>query len=158
MWVCKNCGQSVDDDLFVCWNCGANENGEVVSSFSKVVDESRVGDFISSEEITLSNTSLVNLYPDLEILGLVCSEIVIGTDIISKLFAEVVNFMGGSSGNYQAYIEQARHQVTQDIIDKALNAKANAIMGIKYDYENIGNGMLMVGVTGTAVRISSEGV
>lgn len=92
-------------------------------------------------------------YPDLRILGLVCSEIVIGTDIISKLFAEVVNFVGGSSGNYQAYIEQARHQVTQDIIDKALNAKADAIMGIKYDYENIGNGMLMVGVTGTAIKI-----
>ncbi len=38
-----------------------------------------------------------------------------------------------------------------------IHVRANAIMGIKYDYENIGNGMLMVGVTGTAVRISSEG-
>lgn len=153
MWICKNCGQSVDDDLFACWSCGAHDDGELNPSFSKVLDESSGGKFISSEDIILSNTSLIERYPDLRILGLVCSEIVIGTDIISKLFAEVVNFVGGSSGNYQAYIEQARHQVTQDIIDKALNAKADAIMGIKYDYENIGNGMLMVGVTGTAIKI-----
>ena len=156
MWICKNCGQSIEDDSYKCWNCGTEDNGVKDPSFIEVRDEPTGGEIISSTDVILSTTSLVGLYKNLSIIGLVCSEIVIGTDIVSKLFAEVTNLVGGSSDSYQTYVEQARRQITQDIIDQVLKVKANAIMGIKYNYENIGNGLLMVSITGTAVTIASK--
>ncbi len=34
-WVCSQCGESVPGKFEVCWNCGANEDGEPDPGFSK---------------------------------------------------------------------------------------------------------------------------
>lgn len=138
MWICKNCNEAIDDQHSVCWKCGVDK---------------AIGEMISSDKVILSSTSLIGLYPGLRVLGLLSIETFVGTDLFSQAFTGTSNFIGSTSKSYGFYIKEAKKEVINKIVQQALNAGANAIMGIKFDYENIGKGMLMVGVTATAVII-----
>lgn len=141
MWVCKNCGEMVEDEFYKCWNCGTEDDGTVDPTFEENVVEPGRGEFFSTENMLLSNTTLAGIYSEFKILGVVCSE-------------TVIYLSWKTSEECQALIKEARHEVMGDIIKQAHLARANAIMGIKYSYELIRYDMLMVGVTGTAVAVS----
>lgn len=91
----------------------------------------------------------------LEYKGIVAGETIIGANAFKDFKASLTDFFGGRSGSYERVLVEARKTATKEMIDQAEEMGANAIVGIDYDYETIGmNGsMLMVSVTGTAVRI-----
>ncbi|MDP4088740.1 MAG: heavy metal-binding domain-containing protein [Bacillota bacterium] len=152
MWTCKNCGEIIEDKYSICWRCGTDEEGNVQDDFEPETF-GEVQGLISSDKILLSNTAFIDKSSKFEVLGLVCSEEIIATDLISKAFAGIVSITGGKSDSYRQYIEEARRLVINNIIEQAKDAGANAITGIKFDYESVGSGMFMVGVTGTALII-----
>ena len=90
-----------------------------------------------------------------EYLGIVTAEAIIGANIFKDLFAGIRDIVGGRSGTYERVIEEARANAMDELSRKATQMGANAVVGIDLDFETIGsNGsMLMVVVTGTAVRI-----
>ena len=51
---------------------------------------------------------------------------------------------------------QAREQAIEEMAQRAEQMGADAVVGVKMDYEVLGadNGMLMVTVSGTAVRLN----
>lgn len=63
--------------------------------------------------------------------------------------------MGGRSGTYEGEVQDARDKAIEEMCKRADRMGANAIIGVDIDYEVLGkeNGMLMVSVSGTAVRI-----
>ena len=79
-----------------------------------------------------------------EYLGVVSGEAVIGANLFRDMFASVRDVVGGRAGGYERALAAAR--------DKG----ANGIVGIDFDYEVLGetNGMMMVAVSGTAVKIA----
>ena len=90
-----------------------------------------------------------------EYLGVVTGEAVMGANIFKDLFAGIRDIVGGRSAAYEKELRRARSIALQEIGEEAAKLGANAVIGIDIDYEVLGEkgGMLMVSVSGTAVRI-----
>ena len=90
----------------------------------------------------------------IEYKGLVCGEVISGVNFIKDFTAGLSNFFGGRSATYEDELIQARENAIREMEQRASNLGANAVVGVDIDYEVLGadNGMLMVSVSGTAVR------
>lgn len=90
-----------------------------------------------------------------EYLGIVVGEAILGANIFKDIFGAIRDIVGGRAGAYEQEMARARDIAFQEIEDEARALGANAIVGIDLDYEVLGakNGMMMVSVSGTAVRI-----
>lgn len=88
--------------------------------------------------------------------GVVIGEAIMGANVFKDLFASIRDIVGGRSGAYEAELTKARKIAFDEIQKEAMMLGANAIVGVDLDYEVVGqNGsMLMVSISGTAVRIS----
>ncbi len=91
-----------------------------------------------------------------EYLGVITGEAVLGTNFIRDFFAKIRDVVGGRSGSYEKELARAREAAFQEIQEEALELGANAIVGIDLDYEVMGEtgSMLMVSISGTAVKIT----
>jgi len=88
-------------------------------------------------------------------LGVVAGEAILGANIFRDVFASVRDVIGGRSGSYEKVLREAREEALKEMVQAARSLGADAVVGIDYDYETLGaNGsMLMVAVSGTAVRL-----
>ncbi len=84
--------------------------------------------------------------------GLVTGETIFGANVFKDIMASVRDIVGGRSATYEKTIADARETAQYEMIRRAEALGANAVIGIDFDYETIGN-MLMVSVTGTAVVV-----
>jgi uncharacterized protein YbjQ (UPF0145 family) len=88
-------------------------------------------------------------------LGLVTGEAIVGANIFRDLFANIRDIVGGRSGAYERELQRARELARQDLEAAAQQLGADAVVGVDLDYEVLGpnNGMLMVSISGTAVKL-----
>ncbi|MDO4232353.1 MAG: heavy metal-binding domain-containing protein [Lautropia sp.] len=88
-------------------------------------------------------------------LGIVSGEAVIGANIFRDMFASVRDVVGGRAGGYERSLAGARQAALDEAIEAAKQLGATGIVGIDFDYEVMGetNGMMMVAVSGTAVKM-----
>lgn len=88
-------------------------------------------------------------------LGVVNGEAIIGANIFRDLFSSVRDVVGGRAGGYERALSGARDAALEDLIEAARELGANGVIGIDFDYEVLGetNGMMMVAVSGTAVKL-----
>lgn len=88
--------------------------------------------------------------------GVVIGEAIMGANVFKDLFASIRDIVGGRSGSYEAELTKARKIAFDELQREAMMLGANAIIGVDIDYEVVGqNGsMLMVSISGTAVKIS----
>jgi uncharacterized protein YbjQ (UPF0145 family) len=89
-------------------------------------------------------------------LGLVNGEAIIGANIFRDMFSSVRDVVGGRAGGYERALSGARDAALQDMIAAAREMGADGVVGIDFDYEVLGetNGMMMVAVSGTAVKMA----
>lgn len=88
-----------------------------------------------------------------EYVGIVTGEAIMGANIVRDLFASITDIVGGRSGAYENKLKEAREVAFDEMRATASRMGANAIVGIDIDYEVIREGMLMVAVSGTAVKV-----
>ena len=90
-----------------------------------------------------------------EYLGVVTGEAIMGANLFKDLFAGIRDIVGGRSAAYESELRKAREVAFEEIEAAATRLGANALVGLDIDYEVLGekNGMLMVSVSATAVRI-----
>lgn len=102
-----------------------------------------------------TTTSTIEGRPVQEYLGIVVGEAILGANIFKDLFGAIRDIVGGRSGAYEAEMAKAREIAFNEMEQKAKTLGANAIIGVDLDYEVVGqNGsMMMVSISGTAVRI-----
>ena len=84
-------------------------------------------------------------------------EVIMGTSFVKDFKASFTNFFGGRSKAYETELIAARDEALQEMQQRAAALSANAVVGVRIDYEAIGSGsytMLMVTASGTAVRVS----
>ncbi len=90
--------------------------------------------------------------------GLVNGEAILGANIFKDFFAGIRDVVGGRSGAYEQSLRQARNTAIKEMMQAAKDLGADAIIAVDIDYESIeinnGGNMLMVAVSGTAVRLA----
>ena len=103
----------------------------------------------------LSTTPQIEGYSIREYKGVVTGETIIGANILKDFMAGIRDIVGGRSASYEKVLRQAKDTSMQEMMERAMQMGANAIVGIDIDYETIGkdNSMLMVATSGTAVVI-----
>lgn len=91
-----------------------------------------------------------------EYLGLVAGQAVYGANIMRDFFAGITDVIGGRSGGYEEVLMDGATAAIRDMEGYAQELGANAVIGVSVDYETLGkdNSMLMVSVTGTAVKVA----
>lgn len=101
-----------------------------------------------------TTTSTVDGKTVSEYLGVVAGEAILGANIFKDIFGAVRDIVGGRSGAYEREMGKAREIAFIEIEDQAKRLGADGIIGIDIDYEVVGQqgGMMMVSVSGTAVR------
>lgn len=87
--------------------------------------------------------------------GVVTGEAILGANIFKDIFASIRDIVGGRSAAYEEELQKARAIAFEEMNQQAAERGANAIVGIDIDYETVGSqgGMLMVSVSGTAVKV-----
>lgn len=88
--------------------------------------------------------------------GIVFGEVITGINVFKDLGAGLRNVFGGRSKGYEDELLRAREEALQEMASRAEALGADAVVGMKMDYEVLGsdNGMLMVTCSGTAVKLS----
>jgi uncharacterized protein YbjQ (UPF0145 family) len=91
----------------------------------------------------------------IEYKGLVTGESLIGANIYKDLFSGVREVVGGRTSKYEEELQKARNIALQSMEEKAECLGANAIIGLKLSYDNLGGTMgntILVTAYGTAVK------
>jgi uncharacterized protein YbjQ (UPF0145 family) len=105
-----------------------------------------------------TTTPSIEGYEIVEYLGLVTGEAILGANIFKDFFAGIRDIVGGRSAAYEQELRKARDLALQEMIAEAEGLGANAVIGVDLDYETLQvgqtGGMLMVSVSGTAVRVA----
>ena len=81
-------------------------------------------------------------------------EAIMGANIVCDFFASITEVIGGRSGAYEQKLADARQIAETELDDEARARGANAVVGVDLDYEVVGESMLMVSMSGTAVVVA----
>ena len=94
---------------------------------------------------------------EVERLGVVASEVVLGMNIFKDVLANVRDVFGGRSGVVQNTLAQARQVAFEELKVQAVELGADAVIAVDIDYHTVSTGnavnMMMVAVSGTAVKL-----
>ena len=101
----------------------------------------------------MTTTSTIEGYKVTDYRGIVVGEAIMGANVVRDFFAGITDIIGGRSGAYESKLQDARDTAMAELEQRAQAAGANAVIGIDLDYEVVGDSMLMVSVSGTAVII-----
>ena len=86
--------------------------------------------------------------------GIVVGEAIMGANVVRDIFAGITDIIGGRSGAYESKLQDARDVALRELEEKAVRMGANAVVGVDLDYEIVGQSMLMVSASGTAVTVT----
>ncbi len=105
--------------------------------------------------MVITTTPTLEGHPIREYKGVVTGETIIGANVIKDFMASLTDFFGGRSGQYEKVLIEAKDTAMREMMQRAQQMGANAIVGIDIDYETVGQSgsMLMVSTSGTAVVI-----
>ncbi|MBR9844352.1 MAG: heavy metal-binding domain-containing protein [Rhodobacteraceae bacterium] len=85
--------------------------------------------------------------------GIVVGEAIMGANVVRDVFASITDIVGGRSGAYESKLQDARDTALRELEERAVALGANAVVGVDLDYEVVGQSMLMVSASGTAVTV-----
>ncbi len=86
--------------------------------------------------------------------GLVTGDSLLGANMYKDMFSGVRDVVGGRTSKYEEELTSARQLAIESMKEKAEKKGANAIIGTRVAYQNLGGTMgntIMVTVFGTAV-------
>ncbi|WP_299356713.1 heavy metal-binding domain-containing protein [uncultured Shimia sp.] len=85
--------------------------------------------------------------------GIVVGEAIMGANVVRDIFASITDIVGGRSGAYETKLQDARETALDELQSRAEALGADAVVGVDLDYEVVGDTMLMVSASGTAVTL-----
>jgi uncharacterized protein YbjQ (UPF0145 family) len=74
-----------------------------------------------------------------------------GANIFKDVFARVRDIVGGRAEAYEKELRHAKEIAVREMCEQATTLGGNAVVGVDLDFETIGDSMLMVSASGTAV-------
>ena len=90
-----------------------------------------------------------------EYKGLVSGEVIFGMNFLKDIGASLRDFFGGRTESYESAMLEGRETAQKEMLQRAHDMGANAIVGVSFGYETMGQGnsMIMISISGTAVVI-----
>ena len=90
-----------------------------------------------------------------EYKGLVSGEVIFGMNFLKDFGASLRDFFGGRTDSYEKAMLEGRETAQKEMLQRAREMGANAIVGVSFGYETMGqaNSMIMISISGTAVVI-----
>ena len=88
--------------------------------------------------------------------GGVVGEAIMGANVVRDLFAGITDIIGGRASSYEAKLAEGRETAMSELRERAAALGADSVVGIDIDYEVVGDSMLMISVSGTAVTTRIE--
>lgn len=101
----------------------------------------------------VTTTNAVENHAVQEYLGVVCAQSVLGVNAFKDVAAGMRNVFGGRSRSYENELSSGVAATLEELEKQGAALSANAVIGVDIDYETVGNNMLMVSASGTAVRL-----
>ena len=101
----------------------------------------------------LTTTSTIDGKKIIEYRGVVFGEVVNGVNFLKDYTAGITNVIGGRATEYEKELVDTRADAINEMIKRAEKIGANAIIGVKVDFETVNGSMLTVTASGTAVII-----
>jgi len=101
----------------------------------------------------VTTTNSIEGYRITDYRGIVVGEAITGANVVRDIFAGITDIIGGRSGAYESKLQDARDTALLELQQKAERAGVNAVVGVDLDYEVVGQSMLMVSASGTAVVV-----
>ena len=86
-------------------------------------------------------------------LGVVTAQGVLGVNVFKDVGAGVRNIFGGRSKSYENELASGVSDALAEMEQQASHLGADAVIGVDIDYETVGDKMLMVSASGTAVKL-----
>lgn len=108
------------------------------------------------EKFIISTTNNIENGIIKQYIDVVCTNIVIGTNVFSDFAASFTDFFGGRSDSYKRKLERIYQESKKELQAKAAKIGANAIVGFQVDFDEISGkdkSMFMVSASGTACKI-----
>lgn len=102
----------------------------------------------------VTTTNGVEGRPVREYISVVAGETVLGVNIFKDITAAFRDIVGGRSGKYEEEVRKGRETSLAEMVTRATELGADAVIGVKVDYETVGGQMLMITACGTAVKLS----
>jgi uncharacterized protein YbjQ (UPF0145 family) len=102
----------------------------------------------------VTTTNTVEGRPVSEYLGVVCAQSVLGVNAFKDVAAGMRNVFGGRSRSYENELSAGVAGTLEELEKQAAALAADAVLGVDIDYETVGEKMLMVSASGTAVRLA----
>lgn len=101
-----------------------------------------------------TTTSTVDGREIRDYLDVVVGEAILGANVFKDVFGAIRDVVGGRAGAYEREMGKARDIAFEEMEARARALGADGIVGIDIDYEVVGQGgsMMMVSVSGTAVK------
>jgi len=99
----------------------------------------------------ITTTNTVDGHKITDYRGIAVGEAIMGANIFRDFFAQITDVVGGRSGAYESKLQDARDTALNELEQRAAALGATAVVGVDLDYEVVGESMLMVSASGTAV-------
>lgn len=108
------------------------------------------------ESFLMTTTNHLEGYSVQAYQGIASSEVVMGTGAISEFMAGASDLFDTEDSAFSKKLLQARNAAQKKVAIRAYHLKANAIVGLKFDYFTIGSNMIAVSCSGTAVVVTKN--
>ena len=109
-----------------------------------------------SKEVLCSTTMEIPGREIIDSKGIVFGEAILGANIFRDLLAGIRDVIGGRSEAYESKLRDGRNLAVTEMIKEAISMGADAVVGVDVDYEMIGQTMMMVCASGTAVSLKPK--
>lgn len=103
--------------------------------------------------LIVTTTNTIEGRPATEYLGIIAGEVILGVNVFKDIAAGFRNIVGGRSGKYEEELRKGRDGAIEEMTQRAAELGADAVIGVKVDYETVGGQMLMITASGTAVKL-----
>lgn len=87
-------------------------------------------------------------------IDVIAAQGVLGVNAFKDMAAGMRNVFGGRSKSYENELAAGVSDTLEELRRQAEAVGADAVVGVDIDYETVGQNMLMVSVSGTAVKLA----
>lgn len=100
----------------------------------------------------ITTTHVLQGKDNIEYLSIVSGEVILGVNAVKDIKAGFTNIFGGRSGSYEKEVQQGRMNALKEMEENALSLGADAIIGTSFVVTGINQGMIIITVSGTAIK------
>jgi uncharacterized protein YbjQ (UPF0145 family) len=163
---CPQCGTAMDPGEAICPACGRDrglahdDTAPARTRTEGPAADREAQDMLAAvRQVAAADPVLVTTTPGVEgrrivrYLGIVTGEAIMGAHVFKDLFAGLDDVVGGRVAGYEQELVRGRELALRQVRDRAARLGANAVVGVHLDYEALGQSMLMVAASGTAVLV-----